>query len=275
MRIVPTKEQNSETKEDYIQQLINPLGTSNILPSTLTFDLSAFSPENLELIGIVPQNIVECENVKSTVKNLTVNFTRVQNIQQILSPDSIHEKTDGAVWKNVEMANFAFNDIWTIDASIKQIGNVKQLHLNDNRIKKIANLKSLHNLNHLDLSMNIIDSVDMWHYELGNIETLQLSNNKLKVLQGLSKLRSLVVLDLSFNEIDDIGEIDEINQLPLIENLNLNGNPLAVIVDYRSKVMSRFSERCNEIILDNEKCSQEELDKALVLNALRKTKIST
>lgn len=276
VKIVPTKEQNLETKEDYIQQLINPLGSSNILPSTLTFDLSAFTAEHLELIGIVPQNIFDCENVKSTVKRLIVNFTRVQNIQQILSPDSIHEssESDGANWEKIEIANFAFNDIWTIDASIKQIVNVQELHLNSNRLKSISNLKSLFNLNHLNLSSNIIDSVDMWHYELGNIETLQLSYNKIKFLRGLSKLRSLVVLDLSFNEIEDLNEIDEIAQLPLLEIICLNGNPLAVMVDYRSKVLSRFSERLNEIILDNEKCSGQELDKALVLNALRKTKIS-
>lgn len=230
-------------------------------------------PEQLELIGIVPQNIVECDNVKLTVKQLTVNFTRVQTIQQILSPDSIHEKTDGVNWQQVEVANFAYNDIWTIDASIKQIGNVQELHLNDNRIKKISNLKSLHKLNSLNLSSNIIESVDNWNYEIGNIQMLNLASNKLKVLKGISKLRSLVALDVSFNEIDAIEEIDEIAQLPLIESLNLNGNPLAIIVDYRSKVLSRFSERCNEVVLDNERCSQEELDKALVLNALRQTRI--
>lgn len=275
LRIVPTKSKDLTSKDDYIQQLINPLETSNILPSTLTFDLTAFTPEQLELIGIVPQNIAECDNVKLTVKNLTVNFTRVQNIQQILSPESIHEKSDGAHWEQVVVANFAFNDIWTIDASIKQIANVQELNLSDNRIKKISNLKSLHRLSNLNLSSNIIESVDNWNYEIGNVEILNLASNRLKVLTGLSKLRSLVVLDISFNEIDDINEIDEIAQLPLIESLNLNGNPLAVIVDYRSKVLSRFGERCNEVVLDSEKCSQEELDKALVLNALRQTRISS
>lgn len=273
LKIVPTKN-HAETKEDYVQQLIHGLGTSNILPSTLTFELSTFTKvETLEFVGIVPQNVTECDSVKRTVTHLNVNFTRVQNIQQILSPGSIHENCDDDKWSRVKLANFGYNDIWTIDQSMRNILNVEELHLNDNRLQKISNLKSLHKLVLLNLSGNLIESLEGWNYEIGNVEILQLSSNKLKSLKGLSKLRSLQVLDLSMNEIDNLDEISEIAQLPLIENVNLNGNPLALLVDYRAKVLSMFADRCTEIILDNEKCSQEELDKAMVLNALRQTKI--
>lgn len=274
LKIVPTRNA-AETKEEYVQQLINPLGTSNILPSTLTFELSAFTRlETLELIGIVPQNITECDSVKSTVTQLIVNNTRVQNIQQILSPDSIHEKCDEDRWNQVKLANFGYNDIWSIDQSMRNILNVQELHLNDNRLRKVSNLKSLHKLILLNLSGNLIESLEGWNMEIGNVEILQLSANKLKSLKGLSKLRSLQVVDLSMNEIDDLDEINEIAQLPLIDNVNLNGNPLALLVDYRAKVLSMFGDRCNEIILDNERCTSEEIDKAMVFNALRKTRIN-
>jgi hypothetical protein len=74
--------------------------------------------------------------------------------------------------------------------------------------------------------------------------------------------------------IESFDEIDEIAGLPILEVLGLNGNLIALEFDYRAKVISRFDERCNEVILDNERCSHMELDKALVFSALRKSKCS-
>jgi hypothetical protein len=59
----------------------------------------------------------------------------------------------------------------------------------------------------------------------------------------------------------------------VIEMVSLNGNLLASTVDYRPRVLARFGERCCEIILDNENCSSDEVDKAMVLAVLRKAKI--
>lgn len=180
---------------------------------------------------------------------------------------------DSFLWLEARNVNFASNDIWTIDKCMRLVPKVEELHLNDNRLRTIANLSSLHTLNHLNLSGNLIESVNDWQLELGNIETLNLSGNKLKDLKGLGRLRSLRTINLSWNQIDDFEQIDEIAKLPIVDNVLLNGNPLILEVDYRAKVFSRFDERCCEILLDNEKCSQNEMDKALVLSALRKTKI--
>lgn len=176
-------------------------------------------------------------------------------------------------WLKVKEVNFGHNDIWTIDTTMQLVPNVEEVHLNDNRLRNVANLSSLHHLNHLNLSGNLIDSLKDWHMQLGNIEVLNLSRNKLKSLAGLSRLRSLRNVDLSQNIIDDFSEIDEVAQLPVIENLGLNGNPLILEVDFRVKVLTRFNDRCADIILDNEKCSQNEIDKAMVLAALRKSKL--
>lgn len=276
LKVVPTNG-NFSTKEDFLQQLINPIGTSNILASTLTFDLSPFTAiTELEFCGIVPQNIVNCDPVKSTVIDLTVKNTRVQNVQQILLPDSIHDGSISSLdrsWSRVKTADFGHNDIWVIDVAMPLLPNVEIVHFNDNRLRTVANLKSLYHLSHLNLSGNLIESLHNWHLELGNIENLNLSGNKLKSLSGLGKLRSLHSVDLSWNEIEDLQEIDEIAQLPVIENVGLNGNLLALEVDYRSRILSRFGERCGEIILDNEKARPNEIDKAMVLAALRKTKL--
>lgn len=258
-----------------MQHLINPIGNSNILPSTLTFDLSPFtSVTSLELCGIVPQNISKCDAVKSTAVCLSVHNTRVQNVQQILLPESIHDSfTFDQSWSKIKIINFGNNDIWTIDSAMQLVPNVEEVHLNDNRLRTVTNLSSLHHLSHLNLSGNLIDSLVGWYLELGNIQTLNLSCNKLKSLAGLNRIRSLRSIDLSWNQIQHFDEVDEIAQLPVIENVGLNGTLLALEVDYRPRVLARFAERCCEIVLDNERCSPNEIDKAMVLAALRKTKI--
>jgi nischarin len=273
--VVPA-EGNFSTKDEFLQQLINPIATSNILPSTLTFDLSPFTHlTNLELCAIVCANIGNYDTVKATVTNLTVVNTRVQNVQQILLPESIHDSAicPSQSWSQVKIANFGDNDIWQIDNAISLLPNVEVLHLNNNRLRNVSNLKSLYHLSHLNLSGNLIESLQNWQMEIGNVGTLNLSGNKLKSLRGLSRLRSLISLDLSWNEIEELEEIDEIALLPIIENVSLNGNLLALEVDYRARILSRFDDRCSEIVLDNEKARSSEIDKAMVLAALRKTKI--
>lgn len=273
LKVVPSNE-NCTTKEEFLQQLISPIGTSNILPSTLTFDLSPFTAiSSLELCGIVPQNINNCEPLKATVTSIVVNNTRVQNVQQILFPDSIHDGSVSSSWSKVTTANFGNNDIWVIDPAMQLLPNVEIIHFNDNRLRTVTNLKSLYHLSHLNLSGNLIESLHNWHLELGNISNLNLSSNKIKSLAGLSLLRSLTSIDLSWNEIQDLQEIDEIALLPVIEHVSLNGNLLALEVDYRARILSRFGERCAEIVLDNEKARSNEIDKAMVLAALRKTKL--
>jgi nischarin len=210
-----------------------------------------------------------------TAVNLICHNTRAQNIQQILLPETIHDTfTPEDSWSKIKKFDCGYNDIWTIDGAMQLVPNVEELFLNNNRLRTVSNLRSLHHLSHLNLSGNLIESLAEWHKELGNIEILNLSGNKIKSLAGLSRLRSLRCVDLSWNEIDSIEEIDEIAKLPIIENLGLNGNVIALEVDYRARILARFGERCCEIILDNEKCSQNEIDKAMVLAALRRTKIA-
>lgn len=176
-------------------------------------------------------------------------------------------------WMRLISVHLGSNDIWTLDQSMQLIPNVCELNLEHNRLRSIANLRTLHHLMHLNLCGNLIETVRGWNMELGNLQTLNLSGNKIKHLEGIGKLLSIKKLDLSWNEIDEIDEMNEVSSLPVLEVLCLNGNPIARVVDYRPRVMSRFGDRCNEILLDNERCTPTEIDKALVLAALRISKM--
>lgn len=157
----------------------------------------------------------------------------------------------------------------SIDASILLLPNVEHLILDNNRISNIAYLSKLPLLRNLSLCENNIKDCSNWHLELGNIVELNLSQNQITSLQGFHKLYSITSLDVSCNLISFIDEVDHIAALPCLENLRLTGNPVAGTVDYRARVLSRFTDRFNEILLDNEKGNQHELDTALVLSALR------
>lgn len=88
-------------------------------------------------------------------------------------------------------------------------------------------------------------------------------------LSAFSKLYSLESLDISCNQIFDVEEVQNICNLPCLENLRLTANPVASIVDYRVKVIEQFNVRMHDLCLDNEKPSEKELDTARVFQALR------
>ncbi len=71
------------------------------------------------------------------------------------------------------------------------------------------------------------------------------------------------------NRIADLKSVEPVSRLPCLESLNLQGNKVTTVVDYRIKVFELFGKRCSEICLDNETPSQPEVDKVSVLMALR------
>lgn len=279
LKIIPTHEIDAnDSKDKFLHQLVNPLNdSSNILPSNLAFELSPFSSvTNLQFFGICPMN-VEFNNARihENCESFTVKFTRAENIQNILDPEAIHtDSLTDKKWSNIKEVNFSSNDIWQLDAALKLIPNVETLVLDSNRLRSVSNLRHLSKLSYLSLNNNLIEDLSKWCLELGNIQTLNLAGNKLVKLNGLCKLRSIKSLDLSCNYISRIEEVDEVAALPCLEIIGLNGNPLAFEIDYRARVIARFDDRAREVTLDSEKCSQFEIDKAMVLSALRKSKLT-
>lgn len=149
---------------------------------------------------------------------------------------------------------------------------LKTLLLGGNQISQIENLTNLPELSVLELSDNLIDA-DIESPELatkiGQLTRLDVANNKIKHLIGCSKLYSLQHLNAAGNKLHDLESVTVVSQLPNLESLNLQGNQVTTIVDYRLKVFESFGKRCSDLCLDNEFPSQSEVDKVSVLMALR------
>ncbi|KAL9920943.1 nischarin isoform X2 [Glossina fuscipes] len=246
-----------------------PIGSSNIIPKKLKFNLNAFrNIHTLKFYALPPENILDIGLLKPNLQKICVHNTTTTSINQILLCDNVHK--ENVIVNSPTKADIAVqgNLLTQIDESVRLVPQLRTLVLEQNRLKNIRNLAELPHLQTLTLSVNLISDCINWHLELGNLITLNLAQNKLKSVKGLRKLLSLVNLDLSCNLIEDIEEVDNIACLPLLETLRLTGNPLASIVDYRSRVLARFHDRASEIFLDSEKGTHKELDTALVLSAL-------
>lgn len=251
------------------------IGTSNIIPGNLKFDLVAFrNLKNLQVHGISVKNITNTGSIRHSLTQLTWHHTDAAHINEFLLCDCIHKEEDheGKEWNHLDSINLSGNQIVDIDSSIKLAPNLKTLTLDQNQIKAIGNLVTLPYLQSLSLCENFIEHCVDCHLELGgNLVQLNLSQNRISSLHGFRKMFSLVKLDVSCNLIEAIEEVDYVATLPCLDELVLTGNPIAGSVDYRSRVLARFGDRCNDVYLDNEKGSAHEIDTALVLAALRQS----
>uniref|UniRef100_A0A8C3G7T7 Nischarin n=1 Tax=Cyclopterus lumpus TaxID=8103 RepID=A0A8C3G7T7_CYCLU len=260
-----------------------PVGTSNIQESSLPFDLSVFkSLLQIEISECSAQQIRGLSSLRSSLATLSIHHST----ESILVPESSEFsqwEAEGAesgcpvtavipLWKSLTTLDMSHNGIGTIDGSVKLIRKVEFLDLSHNQLSTVENLQHLYNLVHVDLSYNSLRVLEAAHTRLGNIKTLSLAGNQLDQLTGLTKLYSLVNLDLSHNQLAQLEEIRNIGSLPCLEKLHLSNNPMCIIPDYRTKVLTQFGDRAAELCLDGTATTEKELDTVEVLKAIQKAK---
>lgn len=255
------------------------VGTSNIAPNALIFDLGPFRAlQCLELSDCeVRGHLTGLEVLRTTLVEL-----RVRSCLSDLSPlllggealrlDPANGTPRGPLWTVLRRANFGHNLLDKIDPVVRLLPCVESLNLSHNRISRIENLESLPRLSELDLSHNIIAELGPLHTKLGNMRCLLLAGNKIESLAGLSRLYSLVELDLSGNLVSLVSEVCHLGSLPCLEAVDLSHNPVTQVVDYRPHALIAFGVRASEVVLDHQKATQKELDTVAVLRALRVAK---
>ncbi|CAH1782631.1 unnamed protein product [Owenia fusiformis] len=254
------------------------VGTSNLNMNDLQYDMTQFkSLKSLEFDGSNPGMVSGLENIKKSLIKLSVHscLTKVKDILlQELMPvwSASSDAATASGWTNLAFADFSCNAIRHLDESVKLMPKVGHLDLSHNVLERVDHLNYLINLTYLDLSYNKLTTLDSLHTKLGNVKTLNLAGNKLESLAGLSKLYSLENLNISENEISQILEVKHLANLPCLEAVNLDKNPVTIVLEYRVKVLEFFQERAPEILLDGEKANQRELDTVAVLVAIQKGK---
>ncbi|XP_076044286.1 nischarin-like [Oratosquilla oratoria] len=251
-----------------------PFKTSNIIFNELDYDLNAF--KSLKTLVIKDANVAKiCQigTLRGTVGKVSVHRSGMTKIGDMLMCDSLYKHVLGNIdtskWSQLTDLDLSENSICEIDLSISLAQNVTRLNLSNNQLMHIESLTKLPKLVSLNLSHNKFSELQDLHTRLGNVQHLDLSHNQLRTLDGLGKLYSLVSLDASYNLVEGINQVASVVRLPCIEQLILNGNPVASVVDYRTKVLEQSGTRASEICLDSEKPTQRELDTVAVLQAIR------
>ncbi|KAG0332925.1 hypothetical protein BG000_009609 [Podila horticola] len=112
-------------------------------------------------------------------------------------------------------------------------------------------LIQLHNLHSLNLSYNMINSVQSIYQILGNIAVLDLRSNRLESLCGLERLWNLEKVDVRENHLDEAAEIGRLAALPGIREIWTDRNPFCTSQPkYRLEILAVFKANGHELLLD-------------------------
>ncbi|KAF1788045.1 Leucine-rich repeat domain, L domain-like [Phytophthora cactorum] len=132
---------------------------------------------------------------------------------------------------NLRVASFSDNAIKRIDG-LQACTRLEELYLDDNEITQIENLDQLFFLKKLHLGRNrlaMIQHVD----SLENLIQLSLEENQISSLRGLGSALKLMELYLANNQIENLKEIQHLKSLPKLTILDLSGNEITRLPDYR------------------------------------------
>ena len=107
-------------------------------------------------------------------------------------------------------------------------------------IKEIFGIGQLTTLVELNLSFNNISDI-MPLEDLVLLEKLWLNRNHILIIDPLKKLKKLKTLSLFHNEImNDKRTIEVFEELPLLNDLSIDGNPVSAKVAFKYEIIYRF-----------------------------------
>ncbi|XP_041584126.1 leucine-rich repeat and guanylate kinase domain-containing protein isoform X3 [Vulpes lagopus] len=238
-------------REEVVANALHQLGRSGSGTEQVYLNLVL---SNCDLIDIS----ILCEYVHLQKLDLSVNkiedLSCVSYMPYLLELNASHNKLttffNFKPPKNLKV-DFSYNQISEMrDLSAYQA--LTKLILDNNEIEEISGLELCSGLTHLSLAKNKITTIN----GLGilPIKILCLSNNQIEKITGLEDLKALQIVDLSHNQISslqglenhdflevinlednkiaELGEIEYIENLPLLRVLNFLRNPIQEKAEY-------------------------------------------
>uniref|UniRef100_A0A667GL88 Leucine-rich repeat and guanylate kinase domain-containing protein n=1 Tax=Lynx canadensis TaxID=61383 RepID=A0A667GL88_LYNCA len=239
-------------REEVVANALHQLGRSGSGTEQVYLNLT------LSGCGLIDISIL-CEYVHLQKLDLSLNkiedLSCVSCMPYLLELNASHNKLttffNFKPPKNLKKVDFSCNQISEMcDLSAYQA--LTKLILDSNEIEEISGLEMCSGLMHLSLAKNKITSIN----GLGMlpIKILCLSNNQIEKMTGLEELKALQVVDLSHNQISslqglenhdflevinlednkiaELGEIDYIENLPLLRVVNFLRNPVQEKSEY-------------------------------------------
>lgn len=143
------------------------------------------------------------------------------------------------IWTQLKELNVSYNYLEGFDNSLKSLPNLEYLDVSHNNIKHVDEIQLLERLIVLNLSYNQLE-----HLPLLNIITcrflmkLYIRNNNLEDLEGLECFFNLEELDVSYNCLSEYHVLNPLGKLKSLKKVSLTGNPLFFHKKHQSLVIN-------------------------------------
>lgn len=183
----------------------------------------------------LPNAIGKLENLKyldishNKLMNLPKSFKNLGNLKYLKLYGNQFEEIPAHLGNlnKLKYLEAGLNSITAIEKNLLSISSLEKLGLGSNKlnIHTLYKLKSLENLQEIDLYDNNIRELPKSFRELNQIKKLSIHNNQLRdIPENFSHLNSIENLDLSWNNFKVIP--DALFRLQTLKKLNLSGNKI-------------------------------------------------
>lgn len=250
---------NIEVNSFYPLVNLNTLDLSN---NRLTEVVSISCCYNLEFLYLHHNQISDISSVNKLNKLIILDvsdnniyelndhiFTKLNNLSTLNLSNNYISKIDHSTWKGLIQLSFLnLNNNMIVEVeSIKHMPRLKTLYLCGNRLTRIHSLNKLKGLITIDVSNNYLENIDFMK-SLVTLISIYLNNNMLKVFDHLifNKHNQLLYINLSFNQITQIRKQDIIKCIPSIIELNIEYNPLELLIIYKEEIICNCS-KCDNL----------------------------
>ncbi|MBX2923481.1 MAG: TIR domain-containing protein [Chitinophagaceae bacterium] len=149
--------------------------------------------------------------------------------------------------QNIRKLHLQNNRIGKIN-NLKNLEKLEYLDLSDNEITVVENLNELKKIRYLDLQKNTIRSIHNLHNHT-QLEELGLSSNRLESLRGIEHLLQLKTLYAARNEITDLAELGTLNHL---KRIVLTDNPISSIRSLLPLIKNKLAVHCKYALKKDE-----------------------
>ena len=134
-------------------------------------------------------------------------------------------------FKKLKRIAFGNNELTKIQG-LAECAALEEVSLEENRIAEIEGFGGNVSLRKIDLGKNRIQRIQNLGH-LSALTQLSLEDNEISSLRGLSELTSLMELYIGNNRIATLKELNQIKGLPKLIIVDLLGNPLCGLEEYR------------------------------------------
>ncbi|CAM9540702.1 unnamed protein product [Lampetra fluviatilis] len=217
--------------------------------------------KSLELKGVPVHCLEGLQGIHTQLESLTC-WKCVDTMEEVLSQCG-GDLATAFPWPELHTLNFSHNFISCLDDSLNWLPVLRCLDLSHNKLQDAGlYLKSLTELESLNIGYNFLQSFPALSPSCrSRLTVLLLSNNELDSIDGVQMLETLQTLDVSYNLLMEHSQLSPLSQLPHLQKLYVQGNPLFFRKGHRVETVRHLSPKSATLplILDGKPLTKSEL----------------